>query len=129
VDLRSLTKKLIEAVLEGGGVPKRYRTRPCQGRAWRRAFPDATSGDIRAFLLLFTAAFAYREREKLKFRPDDVLMQIYRTHYPSKWMADALELETFALYLEKRYGILLANIWRSQLTLGQVFVRTRNNDA
>jgi len=44
-------------------------------------------------------------------------------------MADALELETFALYLEKRYGILLANIWRSQLTLGQVFVRTRNNDA
>jgi propanediol dehydratase small subunit len=81
--------------------------------------------EIRAFLLTFADSFAYREREKLKFRPDDAVLEIYRAHYPSKWMPDALEVETFAARLEKQYCLSLAHIWRDTLTLGEIFEATR----
>lgn len=108
-----------------GRAPRAYRERPCQGRMWRRAFPRAPKTEVRAFLSIFADAFAYGEREKLKFRPDDALMGIYRAMYPRQWMADSLEMETFDMLLQRRYGVTLSSMWRDDLTLGDVFAATR----
>lgn len=103
------------------GLPGVYRQRACQGRAWRQAFPDARKQDIRAFLALFAAAFAFRRQHRLKFRPDDQVLAIYRALYPSTWTPDALELETLAIDIERSYGVNLVHLWRDDLTLGELF--------
>ena len=113
----------------GTSLPKRYQSRKCEGAQWRRAFPQAPKDDIRDFLLLFTSAFAFRDSEKLKFSPNDRVWEIYRDLYPNRWVADALELETFTDYLDAKHGIMLGEIWSEKLTLGEVFVcvqRARN---
>lgn len=113
----------------GTGLPKRYRSRRCAGFLWRRAFPQATKDDIREFLLLFTSAFAFRDCEKLKFSPNDRVWQIYRDLYPSRWVADAMELETLADDLERKYGIVLVEIWSEKLTLAEVFAHLQRSRA
>jgi len=109
-----------------GRPPALYRGRPCQGRVWRQRYPNVAKQEIRAFLLTFADSFAYRKHEKLKFSPDDALLAIYRAHYPARWMPDALEMETLAARLQKRYGLSLTRIWRDTLTLGEVFEATRH---
>jgi propanediol dehydratase small subunit len=102
-------------------LPKRYRSRNCEGAQWRRAFPQATKNDIREFLLLFTSAFAFPDSGKLKFSPNDRVWEIYRDLYPNRWIADAMELETFTDDLNTKHGIALGEIWSEKLTLGEVF--------
>lgn len=109
------------AMLAFGQLPNPLRTRTCQGRQWRRAFPSATKKQIREFLSVFTSAFAFRDADLLKFRPDDQLLGIYRALYPSKWMADAMEFETLARELRTRFGIVLEDIWDERMTLGTLF--------
>ena len=105
----------------GTGLPKKYRSRKCQGATWRRAFPQVAKDDIREFLLLFTAAFAFRDSGKLNFGPSDGIWEIYRDLYPSRWIPDVLELETLSDDMEKRHGIALCDIWSEKLTLGELF--------
>lgn len=105
----------------GASLPRRYRSRKCEGAQWRRAFPHATKGDIREFLLLFTSAFAFQDSEKLKFSPNDRVSEIYRDLYSTRWVADAMELETLADDLKTKHGIVLGEIWNEKLTLGEVF--------
>ena len=51
---------------------------------------------------------------------------IYRGINPPKWtMADQMEVECFAMLLKKRYWVELESFWRDDLTLGEVFGRTR----
>jgi len=109
------------AVLSTGNIPNPFRTRPCQGRLWRRAFPAASKKQIREFLSVLCDAFAFRDAERLKFRPDDQLLGIYRALYPSKWLADAMEFETLADELRRRYGVTLDEIWNERMTLGALF--------
>lgn len=97
------------------------RSRTCQGRQWRRAFPGASRKQIREFLSVFTSAFAFRDTDILKFRPDDQLLGIYRVLYPSKWTGDAMEFETLAKDLRTRFGIVLEDIWDERMTLGALF--------
>lgn len=100
--------------------------RPCAGREWRRHFPVASKADIREFLVLFEDAFAVGRKHALKFRPDDRIMDVYRAVNPPKWtMADQLELEIFGLSVEDRYGVSLPDIWRDDLTLGDVFAQAK----
>jgi hypothetical protein len=107
------------------GLPRPYSSRSCEGRGWRRAFPTASKNEIRSFLLLFVSAFAFADKDKLKFRPDDKILDIYRSLYPNKWMPDALELETLVSKLQKQYTLELEPIWSDQLTLGELFTRIR----
>lgn len=109
------------SVLAFGQLPNPLRTRTCQGRSWRRAFPRASNKQIREFLSVFTSAFAFRDADMLKFRPDDQLLGLYRTLYPSKWMADAMEFETLARDLRTRFGVALEDIWDERMTLGALF--------
>ena len=129
VTLTSILKSAWTSLFESG-PPRPYRDRPCQGGAWRQRFQDAPKQEIRNFLSTFAKGFAYRDSEKLKFGPEDGLLRIYRAHYPSKWLPDALEIETLAILIQKRYGVALSKVWSDNLTLGQLFQSTRRvNDA
>ena len=107
----------------GTDLPRRYRSRNCEGQSWRKAFPSSTKQEIREFLLLFVSAFAFKDSEKLKFSPHDRIWEIYRELKPSRWLADALELETLTEDLLTKYDFSLGEIWSEKLTLGEVFKR------
>lgn len=108
-------------LLFGGRLPGRFRDRRCQGIAWRRAFPNASKDAIREFLSMFVDAFAVKQSERLKLGPEDRIFDVYRAIYPSRLLADNLELETFASDLERRFGLRLETMWNERLTLGEVF--------
>lgn len=110
----------------GGHLPPPYRSRSCQGKGWKKAFPSAPKQDIRAFLTMFLRAFAFSDKEKLKFSPDDQILLIYRAVYPSKLLPDALELETLAAEIASQYGLKLETVWTDELTLGQLFGHLQN---
>ena len=109
-----------------GDVPKKYRIRNCTGKNWKKKFPDTSKEDIRRFLFLFTDAFAFSRKQKLKFEPDDKILDIYKALYPAKWMADSLEVETLAEDIEREYNINFTSIWHENLTLGDLFSKVKN---
>lgn len=104
-------------VVFGLGLPKTYRERKCAGNEWRSQFPGTQKEDIQEFLSIFAKAFAIREKDKLKFRPGDKLLEIRDRLNPVKGI-DALELETLATLLKNQYGVELEKIWSPELTLG-----------
>ena len=73
------------------------------------------------FLTLFVEAFSLGEKQKLNFHPDDAILDIYLALNPHKWEADAMELETLALDVEQAYGVNFNDIWRDDITLGELF--------
>ena len=101
-----------------------YWMRACCGRDWKRTFPQASMHQIRQYLMVLVSAFAFPQKRALQFQPTDCVYGIYRAIYPELGWPDALELETFAQQLERKYGIHLRAIWREDLTLGEVFART-----
>ena len=53
-------------------------------------------------------------------------MEVYRTRYPyPKLMADSLELESFIVRVQERYGVDFLPLWREDITLGELFEKTR----
>ena len=116
---------VVYSAIFGGFAPGAYRERSCQGRAWRRAFPNASKQEIREFLSALSSSFAFRGSEKLKFGTSDELMSIYRELYGPRALSDGMELESFAKLIEKRYGVALEKIWKDNLTLGEVFSCTQ----
>jgi len=95
------------------------------GREWLNKFPDSSKKSIREFLTLFVDAFLFDAKKKLKFKPDDRIMDIYYASYPEKGWADALELEYFAKSLRSKYGIDLYTVKNNAVTLGEIFEMTR----
>jgi len=111
---------IIYSAIWGGDIPNPYQTRDCMGRKWKKEFPYVRSEDIRQFLQLFTDAFAFKPDQKLKFGPQDKIIDIYCAIYPLKW-ADALELETLCEEIEKEYSVNFNQVWTESLTLGELF--------
>jgi propanediol dehydratase small subunit len=109
-----------------GGLPKIYRTRSCTGKNWKSKFPDTPKEDIRTFLLLFADAFAFSSKQKLKFNPNDKILDIYKALYPAKWMADSLEVETLAEDIEREYNVNISGVWHENITLGDLFSEVQN---
>ncbi len=107
-------------------LPKKYRNRSCKGQAWKSMFPTTSKQEIRKFLRLFVYAFALNEKEKLKFSPNDELLEIYKAIYPREWQADSMEFETLDDDLKTEYGLSLEEIWHEKLTLGELFIRVKN---
>lgn len=106
----------------GGQLPPPLRDRICQGRAWRREFPNASKSDIRAFLSLVVEAFAFSDRERLKLAPSDEILSVYRAVYKEKgWGVDGLELESLALVVQRKHGVSFEKLWCEKLTLGELF--------
>ena len=81
--------------------------------------------EIRSFLALFVDSFAFNQKRRLCFSPDDKVMDVYRALYPDRFMADALELETLELQLREKYGKDAASFWREDITLGEIFAHIR----
>ena len=127
---------LIPAVFVGAWVSRalltvRRRSQPflsrsCTGRAWKRKFPSASAKEIRAFLHLFCAAFTFPRKRALSFLPQDRLADIYYARNPPEYgLPDSLDLDVFSDRLAEAYGVELHSFWRDDLTLGDVFARTR----
>jgi len=112
---------VVWSLVFGGRLPRSFRERNCQGRAWRVQFPQASKAEIRDFVRLFVSAFAFSDREMLRLSPNDQPLAIYRAMYPRRWMPDALEFETFSKDLESRYGLPLGSVWHDSITLGELF--------
>jgi len=102
-----------------------YWSRSCTGRDWKKRFPNVPKKDIRDFLETFVDGFAFSSNKRLKFNPDDSVMDIYRALYPTSGWPDALELETFSINLRKRYGFELERVTDHNITLGKIFELTR----
>ena len=111
----------ITAVLQRKKRLHSFDTGICAGREWRRRFPDAPKDEIREFLDMFVDAFSIRRTSRLSFSPDRQVMDVYRVLYPPGSMVDGLELETFAMDLEGRYGVDVSSLQRQDITLGDVF--------
>lgn len=112
----------IWALYFGGFIPEPYRSRSCQGRAWRTTFPEKSKHEIREFLLIFSNAFAFRQCQKLQINPSDGILELYKTIYPTnRFGIDNLELEAFATDLEKTYRIDFNAIWNEELTFGRLY--------
>jgi hypothetical protein len=104
---------------------RRYWERACTGIRWRRRFPDAPKTEIRDFLDIFIEAFGFRQKRRLCFAPDDRVMDVYHTLYPASGTPDGMELEDFVRSLQKRYGVDILSLWREDITLGELYERTR----
>ena len=105
---------------EGDEVPEPYRLRGCEGLHWKRRFPQAPKDEIRHFLSIFVSSFGFREKDRLKFGPDDRIADVYHAIYrPVSWMDD-MELEEFFCRVGDTYGIDPKPLWNS-LTLGDLF--------
>lgn len=109
----------------GGYMPKPYRSRPCQGFMWKRVFPRSSNDEIRIFLHQFAEAFNYRKEQKLQVRPEDIILHVYRSKYPGNFGVDGLELEAFALKIERMYGINFTAAWSETLTFGDLYTSCR----
>lgn len=93
-------------------------------------FPNASNGEIREFLEAFVNAFAFNSKKRLKFEPDDKVVDVCKALYPDHWAnfgGDALELETFVGILEDKYHFDLVKNWKEDLTLGQIFAETQKS--
>ena len=109
------------AALQGGQLHHPLRYLACQGRLWRRSFPGASKKDIRDFLSLVVSAFSFKDEDRLRFRPDDELLGIFRAAHPHRRPTEAGEIESLAQALRTRYGVMLADVWHEGLTLGALF--------
>jgi hypothetical protein len=131
VSLTSWLLCIVFVLALGVGVADHLRTRallrpimkrPCAGIRWRRRFPDASPNSIRSFLALFADAFVFPTKYKNRLRPNDRVMDIYRLLYPPGWLTvDAMEIETLASELERKYGFTLEDEWHDKMTLGELF--------
>ena len=107
-------------------IMSRFIERGCAGFRWRRRFPDASKTEIRDFLDIFIESFDFKQRWRLCFRPEDRVLDIYRTLYPpGRSLADGMELESFVQDLQKRYRVDILGSWREDITLGDLFTQTR----
>ncbi|MGO8703321.1 MAG: hypothetical protein ACLQVA_05835 [Candidatus Brocadiia bacterium] len=107
-----------------------YWSRGCAGRQWKTQFPEASNVQIREFLGIFGKAWGVSRKRRLNSRPDDKMMDIYRTRYPHPYpdflaeFDEGIELEVFCREIQDKYDI---DLWSAspQLTLGQIFAMTR----
>ncbi len=60
---------------------QKYWVRSCTRPEWKKRFPDSSKEQIRAFLAVFVDEFGFSRRKRLKFSPNDKVMDVYlRVH-------------------------------------------------
>ena len=105
--------------------PYPYRYRGCAGSLWRRTFPDAPKARVRAFLECFVGGMALSSRTRLKFRPNDKVLAVYRSLYGGRTpFGDNLECETFVEYVAAEFDLGVDAVlerWHEEVTLGELF--------
>ena len=101
-----------------------YWIRSCTGKEWHRQFPGASKAAIRDFLQIFVDAFLFDPKDKLKFKPNDKIIDVYDAVYPEKCWGDTLEFVYFVDDIKDKYGIDLDKLGKEGLTLGEIFEMT-----
>ena len=106
----------------------KYWVRSCTGPEWKKLFPDRSKEQIRSFLAVFVDEFGFSRRKRLKFSPNDKVMDVYRALYPPGSVDDSMELASFLLRLQDVYGDEVADAFTPDSTLGDIFeVTTKGN--
>ncbi|MBM3901051.1 MAG: hypothetical protein FJ379_03005 [Verrucomicrobia bacterium] len=100
-----------------------YRERPCTGIRWHRRFPETPKQQIREFLDQLIEAFGFHDRRRLCFRPEDRVMDVYRSVHPPGDLVDSMELESFCRSLRNHYGVDVAASWHEEISLGEIYER------
>lgn len=102
-----------------------YRGRGCNGKAWKLAFPNAENESIRNFLECFVDGMGFSSKTKLKFHPNDQVIDVYRSLYLGKTpVGDNMECETFLENLSISFEIEMPKLtdqWYEQITLGELY--------
>ncbi len=105
--------------------PWSYRGRKYTGKDWRREFPDEPKEKIRSFLECLVDGMAISSKARLKFRPEDKVIDIYRSLYRGKTPAgDNLECETFVMNLAAEFNVeekIILDCWEEETTLGDLY--------
>ena len=121
---------LVAILLYGVGIERKRRaflqpfwTRKCTGVLWKRRFPASRASEIREFLEIFVSTFGFPSNRKLFFSPQDKVLEVFEGINPDG-MPDCLELEEFALAMQKKYKVDIAAFWKTDITLGELFSRT-----
>lgn len=115
----------ITRAVSTGRPPTVHRRGPCRETLWRRAFPEAAQSEVRGFLATFARAFDYPSSEKLKFRPNDTVYEVYRDRYRLAGWTHSTERKALSRLMEKRYHVALSDLWSETLTLGELFEASR----
>ncbi|MEM7099011.1 MAG: hypothetical protein AAF541_12190 [Pseudomonadota bacterium] len=106
-------------------TPVAYRYVPCTGRHWKRMFPQQDKHSIRTFLLCFTDGMAFSPADKLRFKPSDKVLDVYRSIYGGRTpLGDHMECETFLDSLSEEFVYdldSLYGVWHEHITLGELF--------
>jgi hypothetical protein len=78
--------------------------------------------------LLYLSAYLRRSPKERAwcFAPSDEILRIYYAPYPIRGWPDALELESLARQIEGSYGFRLRELWRGDLTMGDLFSKTQH---
>jgi len=102
-----------------------YRGRRCNGKSWRKTFPNASKESIREFLDFFVDGMGFSSKIKLKFHPNDMVIDVYRSLYSGRTPAgDQMECETFLENLSCSFDIEMQELldkWYEQITLGELY--------
>jgi hypothetical protein len=106
---------------EGDEAPGPYCFRRCEGRRWKELFPGVPKDEIRRFLSIFVTSFGFRERDRLKFCPDDRVIDVYNAICRPMPSMDDMEMEEFFIRLEDTYGVDVGNGCKTNTTLGMLF--------
>jgi hypothetical protein len=101
-----------------------YWQRGCAGRAWRKAFPEASKDDIRQFLYLVVDAFGFGRDRALRLAPTDSPLSLYRAAYPDPSAPDAMEMETLYRSIAKTYGAATLEAVAPNVSFGELYART-----
>jgi len=106
-------------------LPRAYRDRGCQGKHWRRRFPDQSKVRIRGFLDCFIDGMSFDVSHRLKFSPDDHVFEVYRAIYGGRVpLGDDMECERFSENLSEMFGCPLEVVdakFHEAITLGELF--------
>jgi hypothetical protein len=103
-------------------MPSPYHERASQEAEWRRRFTEEETKTAEVVLGLVCDSFCFNPEERLKFGPDDRLLEIYRSCYPPsrRWFrGDCMEVETLLLLLDEELGV-PDSAWREEITIGEV---------
>jgi hypothetical protein len=104
-----------------------FGTRGCQGREWKHRFPGTSKHEIRAFIKLLSDFLGITKTDRLKFGPNDTVLDVYRAVSYGKLGADDLQLVEIHLAVEEQTGPLPEGTSIAEMTLGDLFEHMQRN--
>ena len=111
--------------------PSPYRGRSCTGKAWKKNFPNSSKDQIREFLECLVDGMGLSTKTRLKFHPNDQVIDIYRSLYGGRTpAADQMECETFLENLSTSFSIdrdRLLEFWHEEITLRDLYEYVESN--